>query len=372
MRILHVTDHYLPVLGGIESHVAELAARQAAQGHDVTVLTSAPAAADGQHSDDAGPVRVRRVAAGVRRPRDLGLDRHDVCHAHLSVAARFTSPLAALAARRGVPTVVTVHSLWSGLGPVPGLLAAAARLRGAPVLWTAVSHPAATQLAAHLPGNALVQVLPNAVDVPPRPASPVRTDGEPVRLVSTMRIARRKRPLPLLRVFNQLRATISRPVTLTIVGEGPQRPRLHRALRRDGTVDAVRITGRLPLGGVLEEVRSADVYVAPAVLESFGLAALEARSLGLPVVGRAGSGLHEFVRDGRDGFLCESDPAMVDALRELVLDDARRHRIAEHNRTTPVEHTWEHALVRNEASYALAAALPSARAARFVLAGAQG
>ena len=30
---------------------------------------------------------------------------------------------------------------------------------------------------------------------------------------------------------------------------------------------------------------ASDVYVAPAILESFGLAALEARCVGLPVVG---------------------------------------------------------------------------------------
>jgi glycogen(starch) synthase len=61
MRILHLTDHYLPALGGIETHVAALASRQAARGDDVTVLTSTAATADGRRSDDAGPVAVRRV-----------------------------------------------------------------------------------------------------------------------------------------------------------------------------------------------------------------------------------------------------------------------------------------------------------------------
>ena len=61
MRILHLTDHYPPVLGGIEAHVAALAARQAARGDEVTVLTSTPAAADGRVAHDEGPVRVRRA-----------------------------------------------------------------------------------------------------------------------------------------------------------------------------------------------------------------------------------------------------------------------------------------------------------------------
>ena len=40
-RILHVTDYYRPKVGGIEMFVEELAARQSAAGHDVTVLTVA-------------------------------------------------------------------------------------------------------------------------------------------------------------------------------------------------------------------------------------------------------------------------------------------------------------------------------------------
>lgn len=357
MRILHVTDHYLPVLGGIESHVSELAARQTAQGDEVTVLTCAPATADGQHSDDRHPVHVRRVRPGGRFPRDLDLAGFDVCHAHLSVAARFTSPVAALARRRGLPTVVTVHSLWNGLGPVPGLLAAVARLRGAPVLWTAVSHVAAEQLASQLPRRARVHVVPNAVDVDPRTATPVRREGEPVRLVSTMRIARRKRPLPLLRLFGQLQRSTDRQVSLTVIGDGPQRGRLQRHIRGTSLEGSVRVTGRLTIADVLSEVSGADLYVAPALLESFGLAALEARSLGLPVVGLAGSGLREFVSDAREGWLCASDRSLVTMLRRLVEDDDLRHRIAEHNRTTPADFTWSHALMRNEATYSLAAAL---------------
>ena len=39
MRILHVTDAYLPRLGGIEMHVHDLAQAQAAAGDDVDIIT---------------------------------------------------------------------------------------------------------------------------------------------------------------------------------------------------------------------------------------------------------------------------------------------------------------------------------------------
>ncbi len=353
MKILHLTDHYLPVLGGIETHVAALAARHAARGDEVTVLTSTPSTADGRRSNDAGPVAVRRVASVLDGAR-VDFTSYDVVHAHVSVIAPFSAPLAAIARRRGVPTVVTIHSLWNGLGPIPAVAASLAGLRRSPVLWTAVSRVAAEELGSRLPGRPHVPVVPNAVEVAPRERSPEREPGQPVQLVSTMRIARRKRPLQLLGMFDALMRSTSVPVELTIIGDGPLRPRLERRLVLDGLEDSVTITGRLEPADVLRTLASADLYVAPAVLESFGLAALEARCVGLPVVGHAASGMSDFVREGAEGWLCATDGDMVDRLRRLVEDAPLRHRVSEHNRTTASVMTWKNALDHNDAAYALA------------------
>jgi glycosyltransferase involved in cell wall biosynthesis len=355
VRILHLTDHYPPDLGGIEVHVAALAARQAARGDSVTVLTSTPASAEDRRGDEGGPVRVFRARTALGGfPWDV--TQFDVVHAHVSVLAPFTEPMAALASRR-VPTVVTVHSLWDRMGPVPAVSASISGLRRSPVQWTAVSHVAAAQLARHLGGgNRRILVLPNAVDVAPRDRPGPREGADPVRLVSTMRIARRKMPLQLVRAFAALSRSTTVPVHLTIIGDGPLRPRLERLVGREQLSDLVTVTGRLEPTDVPRVLAQADVYVAPAVLESFGIAALEARSVGLPVVGHAGSGLSEFVRNGVEGWLVASGTEMVDRLRDLVEQDDLRHRVSEHNRTTSSGMTWAHALERTDAAYAQAGA----------------
>jgi glycosyltransferase involved in cell wall biosynthesis len=248
--------------------------------------------------------------------------------------------------------VVTVHSLWGGLGPLPRLAAATATLRSAPVVWTAVSRLAAAQVADRLPPGRRVHVLPNAVDVAPRDATPApRT---PVQLVSTMRFSYRKRPLRLAGMFARLRAATDVPVELTVIGDGHLRPSLERRLRRLGVDESVTLTGRLEPTAVLDRLAAADLYVAPAFLESFGLAALEARSVGLPVVGRTGTGLPDFIEERRNGLLRDSDSGMVDALVELVEDTALRRRISEHNRTTSAELGWARSLERHDFAYALA------------------
>ncbi|MGZ4468715.1 MAG: glycosyltransferase family 4 protein [Nocardioidaceae bacterium] len=350
MRVLHLTDHYPPALGGIETHVALLAERQAARGDDVTVLTPSPAASDGRVSSDTGPVRVLRTGSN-RAAVAEGCSGYDVVHAHVSVVAPFTSPVAATLARRGVPTLVTVHSLWNGLGPVPATVAALQGLLGAPVTWSAVSTLAAEVVRSAVRGRPTVLVVPNAVDVAARVASPA--PGGPVTLVSTMRIARRKRPRQLVMMMDAVRRTAATPVRLVIVGDGPLHDRVLRDVRGRGLDGLVTVTGRLEPAEVLRTLSGADVYVAPAVLESFGLAVLEARCVGLPVVGRADSGMTDFVTDGVEGSLSRSDAGMVADLVELVDDPGLRTRMAEHNRTTPSRMTWAHAMLRNDEAYAV-------------------
>ncbi len=357
MRILHVTDSYEPVLGGIESHVAALATRQAARGDDVTVLTCTSAAS---YPSDGGDVEVRRARSWLDAWW-AGFSSFDVVHAHVSVVSPFSAPFAGRAARGGVPTVVTVHSFWNAMGPIPTAAAVLSGLRAAPVVWTAVSAAAAQHVATRLPGRSHVRVVPNAVDVTPRPEPREGRDG-PLRIVSTMRIARRKRPHQLLRTVEALAKHAKVPVELVIVGDGPLRVSVESRMARRKQSVKVHITGRLRTADVLATLAGADLYAAPALLESFGLAALEARCVGLPVVGHAGSGMSEFIADGVEGFLCRSDVHMMMRLRQLIEDDDLRRRISEHNRTTPSALTWANAMDCNDAAYAACGA-PEPRAA---------
>ena len=339
MRILHVTDGYLPRLGGIEGHVAHLVQQQRARGHDARVVTSTR---PGSLPDPAWVHRVDRPAAAI------GDQRPDVVHAHLSVV----SPFAAAVARRvDVPTVVTVHSMWTGYGPLPRL--AATGLSDRRVTWTAVSEAAAQPVRDLM--HREVSVLPNAVDPALwRPLSSVHHGSDPVTLVSVMRLTRTKRALPLARMLRQARAAVAPdvPLRFVLVGDGPQGAPLRRYLARHGMTDWVTLAGRLTPRAVRRELARADAFVAPADRESFGIAALEARAQGLPVVASSRSGVTEFVRDGREGLLAEDDEAMVEAIVRLVTDPALRARIRRHNTTVPISHDWEAACALTEAVYA--------------------
>jgi glycosyltransferase involved in cell wall biosynthesis len=94
------------------------------------------------------------------------------------------------------------------------------------------------------------------------------------------------------------------------------------------------------------------------VRESFGIATLEARTAGVPVVARAGNGVADFIRHGQEGLLCDSVDDLVDALVWLARDDQTRRRIRDHNRATvPTHCTWQEVVTAFRRCYDQAAAI---------------
>jgi len=324
MRILHVTDAYLPRLGGIEMHVHDLAQAQSAAGDEVDIITMTRARGSLDAPSSASVVRPSEDDGWhdkwrfIRANSSYGVDRgYDVVHAHCSTVSLLS--FFAICAP-GVPRLITVHSLWRRYTPLYRVFDHALGWSTWPVQWSAVSEVAAdgVRRAARRPFD--VAVLPNGIDLDLWTPSPRVSEPNRLRILSVMRLATRKRPMTLLRMLRSVRSKVSANIDIqaTIVGEGPSRPAMERYLARHGMTGWVTLTGHLPRSQVKVAMASSDVFVAPAVLESFGIAALEAHAAGLPVVGRRGTGLADFIRDGEGGVLVSSDREMVSALARMA------------------------------------------------------
>jgi L-malate glycosyltransferase len=57
--------------------------------------------------------------------------------------------------------------------------------------------------------------------------------------------------------------------------------------------------------GLVEILSSSDLFLIPSQSESFGLAALEAMSCGVPVISTSVGGLPELVKHNETGFIAE-------------------------------------------------------------------
>lgn len=371
MRIVHVTDCYLPRLGGIELQVHDLACRQAAAGHRVTILTTTAGGRD--QADPGPPVEVVRSASARRPPEKIvyrstrrgtaalltRLDEFDAVHVH---ASSF-SPLAFLAAHhasgQGVPSVATVHSLWAKATP---LFRGADWLAGWAdwqVVWSAVSNAAAASLRSIVGGRAPVTILPNGVD--PQEWRVARAADRPdvLRVAAVSRLARRKRLLQLVEILHAAHDGLPEGLSLEvmILGEGPQRKDIERYLRRHGMEGWVHLLGRRSRAEIRSVFARSDLFVAPASLESFGIAALEARCAGLPVVALAGTGVQDFVAHGREGWLVRSDAAMVETIVSLARSPEVVAHVAAHNRSVPASISWDGVLAGCEDLYHRASVL---------------
>jgi glycosyltransferase involved in cell wall biosynthesis len=365
LKVALVCDWYHPRLGGIERHLQDLAATLVAAGHDVVVITPTPGA------DCVDGIRVRRISApvaprfgflvtpgGIRAVGDaLDDECVDVAHCHVSIVSPAAMGGAAQSVRRGVPTVVTFHSIV----PQTHVLARAARTALGTAQWparfSAVSERVAREVRPISPAE--ITVLSNGIDVNAWRMEPVPRSDDTVRLISVMRLNAKKRPLKLVDLMRALNARLpkDRSVRLTIVGDGPERARLQRAIARHGLNDQIQIVGRRTQPEIRELLAASDVFVLPTVRESFGIAALEARCAGLPVAAMKESGVASLIEHRREGLLAESDVELATNVAMLVFDRELRAAIADNNRRTSPPFDWPRTLDAHLAIYREAIAL---------------
>ncbi|WP_426592964.1 glycosyltransferase family 4 protein [Cellulomonas sp. McL0617] len=371
MLITHVSDCYAPRTGGIESQVGDLAARQVAAGHEVHVLTATlgEAGERGGVVDVENGVHVHRL--GARLPFELPVNpvgprlirdafrrlRPDVVHVHAGVLSPFAFDGARIALDLRLPTTITWHCMLDGVVAPLRAVVSRSRWHEMPAALNAVSHEAATRVRQVF--GAEVSVLPNGIDLTEwGPAARVAAGDGPLRLVATMRLVPRKRGVPLVELVGAAaRRLAPGGVRLSIIGSGPAQGRVAAAVSDGNLEDVVDLRGRLTRPQVRAAYTDADVFLATAELEAFGIAALEARTAGLLVVARRGTGMAEFVEDGVDGFLVADDDAMADVIVRLATDRALLDQMVAHNRSHPPAFGWADVLGAADGEYARARVL---------------
>ena len=366
VKVALLSDCYPPRLGGIERQVHDLAHRLVAEGHEVEVFTATAGPdgeRDGTRTTEGNGVVVHRMA--LRLPggvpvnplappevgRRLRAGGFDVAHAHLGVVSPFASDLVGTALAVDLPVLATFHC---ALGRNQAWLRAVGTVRRwaeRGVALSGVSRMTAGQVA-DVAGGATVEVLHNGIDAGWWAEGAHDTDAEGLHVVTAIRLVSRKRPLVLLRSLERARALLDPavPMRATIPGAGPQRRVMEAYLRARG-IDWVDLPGRMDREQLRDLHHSADVYASVALLEAFGIAALEARSAGLPVVTRTGTGVEDIVTHGVDGLLVDTDEELAVAVAGLGADRERLAALTARARATPPAQEWPRVLEEHLRQY---------------------
>lgn len=366
-RIALVSDWFAPRRGGIESHLLGLAQSLGAAGVDAHVITCFPGP---EVVEGVAVIRVQTPllpgASIAFSPRLVGrLERlfaagnFDVIHLHPSIVAPFCLAGLLAAQRLNKPAILTFHSSMERL---PRWLNLAHRLSGwahKGVTLSGVSNTIAKQVQAIDP-TAGVLVLPNGHDSAfwAEPAPRAAHMPGVFRVAAGMRLEPTKRPLALLDIFRQADAVLAPRgirLELAVAGAGSLAGTLDRAVQAAGLANRFTLLGWLDRDGLRELYRTADAYLLPSTRESFGIAALEARSEGLPVLGRAGTGLADYIIDGQDGFLGPDDATLARALVRLATEPALLAALSG-PRPALARYDWAEVAATHSALYATLAA----------------
>ncbi len=150
----------------------------------------------------------------------------------------------------------------------------------------------------------------------PRPA-------ERAWVVGTVgRLERVKDQVRLVRAFARLRELLPErfpDLRLAIIGDGPERRAVKRAVEEAGIADRAWLAGSR--SDLPELLRGMDCFALPSLAEGIPVTVLEAMASGLPVVASRVGGIPELVVDGQTGALVPA--ADTDALARALASYAR-------------------------------------------------
>ncbi|MFL5659332.1 MAG: glycosyltransferase family 4 protein [Ktedonobacteraceae bacterium] len=313
LRLLMVSAHYFPDMGGIETHVYEVGRRLIQKGVDVTVLTTMPQRPLAQlpRETESEGMRIIRVNAWSHTS-DLCIapDVYSVIKegtwdlVHCQGIHTMVPPLAMLAARRAhIPFVVTFHTgghssslrnkvrslQWQVLRP---LLASAEHLIGVSCFEADYFRDVL-----RLPARRFT-VIPNGTTLP-AVQHPLEETTDSTLIVSLGRLERYKGHQHMITALPEIRK--QRPDTrLLILGAGSYESSLRKLAQKVGVDEQVEIRA-IPAGdrqAMSRTLLQASLVTLLSEYEAHPIAVMEALSLQRPVLGTHTAGQRELAEQG--------------------------------------------------------------------------
>ena len=124
---------------------------------------------------------------------------------------------------------------------------------------------------------------------------------------------------------------------LIIVGEGDERKNIERIIKKENLENCVSLVGQID--DVRSIVNLMDVFVLPSISDTFSNAALEAMSMGVPVILSDSGGASEMVEHGESGLIYQTGDTstLTRLLCRLAREAGTRERLGTHARMTVIE-----------------------------------
>jgi len=236
-------------------------------------------------------------------------EKLDILHVHYAIphaSAAFMAQQILASQGIKIPFVTTLHGTDITLvGKDPSFEPVITFCLNASDAVTAVSESLRQDTYNHFNTTREIHVIPNFVhtkrmmiedidDIRARYAEP----GERV-LCHVSNFRKVKRVEDVLLIFAEVNKVI--PSKILMVGDGPERFGLEELCAKLGLCDRVKFIGKVRDTQAVLEI--SDLFILPSETESFGLAALEAMAVGVPVISSNTGGIPEVNVHGETGYL---------------------------------------------------------------------
>ncbi len=360
MRVVLFTDTFLPKVDGLVTVICLLLDQLAKRGVESLLVVPHMGPDSLTQYADTRVLSVASVAFPFYREMKLGLP---LIHSYREIRVfqpeivHVLQPMVAgnagllIAKQMRLPAVASLHldlpriTHHYGIGVIEPLVNRAARMvfNAAD---TALAPSRLMQREMHQLGIRNVRLWGRGVDSerfhPRFQSESMRnalSDGHPDEMILLYvgRLSAEKQLRQLRSVLEQVPGT-----RLALVGDGPDRARLEQHFA--GL--PVRFMGYLRGEALSEAYASADVFVFPSALETFGLVVTEAMAAGLPVVAARVGGVTDLVTEGVNGYSFDvgDTAALVEGVRRLVTDADHRAQGRTAARAFAETQTWEAAM----------------------------
>lgn len=358
MKILHISNHFHPCVGGIERAVEGLCKSLLKRGHvsDVACLDTC-AYTDERllHFEKYENIRIFRfhylnlrfykLAPGVLKL----LRDYDVIHVH--GVGFFSDYLAITKSHHKKPLILTTHGGFFHTKKLK-------RIKRLYFVWNrfslrvfekviAVSRNDEAIFSTVYPG---IEHIPNGILVD---EFLMKRKSEPHMLLYVGRISKNKRIDRLIETVALLKKRVPE-VKLKIAGEdweGIQKE-LEKLAEKRGVNENVEFLGKIKRAELIELLSETNFFVSASEYEGFGISAIEGMAAGCIVVLNDIPAFREFVNHGKNGFLVDFEDyeSATTLLDDLIGKDLSE--VSKEAKKTASGYDWKSVVKRIEKVYA--------------------
>lgn len=334
MKILIATDHYLPFIGGITSHICGITDQLVKTGNEVYIIAPSSCRKDKINRKKkfvlyeisslptfiipdirfVPPFQSNKISKIIEEINP------DVIHVHTGFVIGNT--VSKLAKKYGIPQVGTNHFMLENFfDNIPNPIFFKKMFeRFIWKMWTkhlnntdliTTPTPVAVQyLKQKFKRNVIIPISNginfgkfNNHEVDKNVLHEYGIPEENKLIVFTGRLVKEKRVDILIRSLS--RVIKKGKITLVIVGRGNYLVNFMNLAKQLALDKNIIFTGYLKDGDLIDLYKSSDLFIMPSIAELQSIATLEAMASGLPVVAANAVALPELVKDGLNGYLFE-------------------------------------------------------------------